>query len=135
MPTDEHILGFSNQWYKPAIQAADTILVAGRKVRLVTPVYFVATKLAAFHGRGESDLPLSQDLEDIIIVVDGRPELVVEIKNSATDVRTYIVIEARQLLSRRDFSDAVSGFLLPDAASQDRRSIVEARLLEISRLI
>jgi hypothetical protein len=36
---------------------------------------FVATKFEAFHGRGNNDHLASHDLEDIITVVDGRPEL------------------------------------------------------------
>lgn len=37
--------------------------------------YFCATKLEAFGGRGKNDYLASHDLEDLITVVDGRPEL------------------------------------------------------------
>jgi hypothetical protein len=45
MPVDEAILGFSNRWYPVAIEAAQTIAIAGRDVRVVTPAVFIATKL------------------------------------------------------------------------------------------
>ena len=54
MPVDEHVLGFSNRWYPAAIETAQTIDIGGHLVRVVTPTLFLATKLDAFHGRGES---------------------------------------------------------------------------------
>lgn len=70
------MLGFSNRWYPTAIETAQTLSIAGHDVRVVTPALFVATKLEAFHGRGRDDIFASHDLEDIIAVVDGRPEIV-----------------------------------------------------------
>ena len=53
MPTDEKILGFSNRWYSDAIQNSQDVEIAEQQtIRLVTPVYFLATKLEAFFGRG-----------------------------------------------------------------------------------
>jgi hypothetical protein len=79
MPTDAAVLGFSNRWYPEAIDTATTIGIAGRPVRLVTPALFIATKLEAFRGRGGADVFASQDLEDMIAVVDSRPEIVSEV--------------------------------------------------------
>jgi hypothetical protein len=52
MPVDERILGFSNRWYPAAIEGAQTIAIGDQRVRVVTPTFFIATKLEAFHGRG-----------------------------------------------------------------------------------
>jgi hypothetical protein len=101
---------------------------------LVKPVYFVATKLEAFHGRGANDLTLSHDLEDIVALIDGRAEIVGEIANANADVRVYIVAEIRALMSDDDFREAIPGFLLPDAASQSRRALLEERLNAIAAL-
>jgi len=61
MPLDEKILGFSNRWYKPAM---DTSVVHELKldlrVRVVTGVFFCATKFEAFAGRGKGDYQSSQ---------------------------------------------------------------------------
>ena len=89
MPTDERILGFSNRWYGPAIGAAQTIRVGRHDIRVVTTPYFLATKLEAFHGRGGHDYRASHDLEDIITVIDGRPELAAEVRTADADVRDY----------------------------------------------
>ena len=127
MPVDEHVLGFSNRWYPAAIEAAQTLDIAGHNVRVVTPALFVATKLDAFHGRG-GDIVASHDLEDIIAVVDGRPEIVSEVAAASSDVRGYIASELQALLDNQDFVEALGGFLLPDAASQGRRGLLEVRL-------
>jgi len=76
MPTDEKILGFSNRWYKDAIKEAQNISLTDEiTIKLLTAPYFLATKLEAFYGRGKGDYLGSQDLEDILTIIDGRVEL------------------------------------------------------------
>ena len=127
------MLGFSNRrWYPTAIATAPTLQISGHDVRVVTPVLFIATKLEAFHGRGGDDVIASHDLEDIIAVVDGRPEIVGDVAAASDDVRAYIGDEIGALLHNRDFTEALAGFLLPDPASQARRSLLEGRLRSLS---
>jgi hypothetical protein len=132
MPTDAAVLGFSNRWYPTAIETAQTFHIAGHDVRVVTPALFIATKLEAFHGRGGHDIVASHDLEDIVAVVDGRPEIVGDVAAASDDLRAYIGAELRELLDNRDFTEALAGFLLPDPASQARRSLLEDRLRSLS---
>lgn len=66
-------------------------------------------------------------------VVDGRSEIVEDIAASDSDVRAYIAADIRSLLENPDFIEALPGFLLPDAASQARRSLVEQRLQALAR--
>jgi hypothetical protein len=134
MPTDSRVLGFSNAWYKPAIRSAQTVSIAGHQVRLVTPVYFFATKLEAFHGRGRDDVAMSHDLEDIVTVLDGRPQAVDEIGAADRNVRNFITSAISQLLADKVFTDSLSGFLNPDRASQARRPMLEARLRAIAEM-
>jgi hypothetical protein len=57
MPTNEQILGFGNDWYRPALAAATKLrLPSGRTIKMVTAHYFLATKLAAFDNRGRGDI-------------------------------------------------------------------------------
>ena len=127
MPTDASVLGFSNRWYPAAIETAQVQQVAGHDVRIVTPPLFIATKLEAFHGRGADDVFASHDLEDIVAVVDGRPEIVAEVAAADPDVHAYITAKVRALLDNADFIEALPGFLLPDAGSQARRRVLEER--------
>lgn len=135
MPLDERILGFSHRWYKPALDSAVVHeLEPDLRLRVVTGVYFCATKLEAFAGRGKGDYQSSHDLEDLIAVVDGRAELVQEIHAESNDVRIYIASEIAKLLANPPFLDALSGYLLPDQASQSRVSILLERLKKIAAI-
>lgn len=121
MPSQPGILGFHNRWYPLAIETAAQIkLPNGRDILLITAPVFVATKFEAFHGRGNNDYLASHDLEDIITVVDGRPELQQEIDQADGELRRYIAAEFNALLEDRDFLMALAGHLPGDAASQAR---------------
>jgi hypothetical protein len=132
MPIEEKIFGFSNRWYRAAMDAAQEIeLEPGLRIRALTPPYFVATKLEAFRGRGRGDFTSSHDLEDLLAVVDGRVEIVSEIASTG-DLRPYIAEQFRTLLGTPAFIDALPGHLLPDAGSQARLPILLNRLKEVS---
>src|SRR5471030_1290047 len=121
MPTDERILCFSNRWYKAAMENAQKVqLEDGLILRVVTPPFFLGTKLEAFKGRGKNDYFASHDLEDVIAVIDGRPSLLGELRSESKELRTYVANEVRKLLKELNFVDALPGYLLPDPASQAR---------------
>jgi len=124
MPTDETILGFSNRWYKPAIEAAALVELDGFELRVVTTPYFIGTKLEAFRGRGKGDFYASSDLEDIIAVLDGRPTVVEEVADSPGELRRYIGREVGKLLDNPEFVNALPGHLAGDEISQARVPMV-----------
>jgi predicted nucleotidyltransferase len=130
MPADLSVLGFTNRWYQPAFENAQRMQIGNFEVALITAPYFLATKLEAFHGRGKNDFR-SHDLEDIIAVVDGRPELADEVRVSSSELQEYLSTEISQLLSNRGFLQALPGHLLPDAASQQRAGLVLNRLKQL----
>ncbi|MHB8744477.1 MAG: hypothetical protein ACYC9L_15330 [Sulfuricaulis sp.] len=47
---------------------------------MVTAPYFLVTKLAAFDNQGKGDRATSHDMEDIVAVLDGRPEIINKVK-------------------------------------------------------
>jgi len=124
MPTDETILGFSNRWYKPAIEAAAIVALDGFELRVVTTPYFIGTKFEAFRGRGKGDFYASSDLEDIITVLDGRPTVVQEIADSPRELRRYIGKEVGRMLDNPEFVNALPGYLAGDEISQARVPMV-----------
>jgi len=135
MPLDEKVLGFSNRWYRAAMKsAAARRLACDLEIRVVTAPYYIATKLAAFKGRGKGDLFGSRDLEDPISVVDGRAELITEAQAGAADLRAYVRAGIKSLLSTPGVRDALPGYLLPDAASQSRIGIVLRRVEDLASL-
>lgn len=133
MPLEGYILGFSNRWYKSAMDASVTKrLRDDLEIRIVSAPYFVATKLEAFKGRGGGDFLGSHDLEDVVSVIDGREMLNAEVGAAGADLRDYVRREMVKLLENSGFVDALPGFLLPDAASQSRIGIVLQRLHDLA---
>lgn len=135
MPTDERILGFGNPWYAAAIVAAETIkLATGESLYLVTSPYFLLTKLDAFGNRGHGDYQMSHDMEDIISVLDGRPELLTEVENTDPKLRATIASRLRELLRKPSFVQSVPGHLPGDSASQQRVPRIMRLLNQIAQL-
>jgi len=133
MPLDARILGFSNRWYRAAMESSVTQRISSDlEVRTVTAAFFIATKLEAFKGRGRGDFFGSRDLEDLVSVIDGRATVVAEVQAGADQLRAYIGAEVRTLLRTPSFLDALPGYLLPDAISQSRIGIVLQRLEELA---
>jgi predicted nucleotidyltransferase len=135
MPTKGEVLGFSTEWYAEAFQSAQPFAVPGGPViRLVTPAYFLTTKLAAFHDRGRQDPIVSHDLEDIIAVVDGRASLVMELQSAPPGVRAFIAGAWRDLLETGEVPALLEAHLGPDEASQARAGLVLTRIEAMARL-
>ncbi|MHB8399769.1 MAG: hypothetical protein ACYDCI_12700 [Candidatus Limnocylindrales bacterium] len=102
MTTRSEILGFGNEWYQPAFEAAMVVeLPSGKRIRMVTAPYFLATKLAAFDGRGKGDYVTSHDMEDIVAVLDGRPEIVNEVKQADDALRKHLMTRFAALCATR----------------------------------
>jgi hypothetical protein len=102
------------------------------RIRSITAPLFLATKLEAFKGRGGRDYFASHDLEDLLAVIDGRPELVEEVRAAPNELRSYLALEFGALLRAPRFLDALAGHLLPDAASQSRIPMLLERINWIS---
>ncbi|PCI21045.1 hypothetical protein COB64_00800 [Candidatus Wolfebacteria bacterium] len=126
MPIDEKILGFSNRWYAKSLETAkDYLLDDNLTIKLLASPYFIATKLEAYLGRGNNDPLGSHDLEDILILIDGREELVDEIKAADEDVRLYIAEQFAALLQHEYFDHAVQGFT---RSNKEREDLIYKRL-------
>ncbi len=128
MPTAPGILGFSNPWYPDGFaQAIPYVLPNGTNIRILSPPYFLATKLVALRDRGWTDLRLSQDLEDLVHVLDNRPSLPDEVSAAATDVRGYISQQVAELLQHPDLLEALE-WTLPYGSGYERKFEIERRL-------
>ena len=135
MPELESILGFTNRWYGMAREESDERELPGRvPVRIVRAPLFLATKVEAFGSRGAGDFAASQDIEDIVAVVDGRPAITTETGASPPELRHFLAETAEGWLANARFLEALPGHLPGDSASQLRVSIVLGRLREIADL-
>ncbi len=134
MPTDEKILGFGNRWYKSAIEnSLHHILSDDLHIKVVTAPYFLATKLEAFKTRGNIDFLASHDFEDIVSVIDGRLELIAEIKQSNHALRQYLAKSFHAIYNNRFFQDALPGHFMPYGNIADER--IELLIKKIEHII
>ena len=126
MPDDETILGFSNRWYTDALRyAANHTLPEGATIRVVTPAYFLGTKLEAWRGRGNNDPLSSRDVEDILNVINGRSTLIDEVEKADSELRQDIAEGIADLLRNRNFD-----YVVQSAAgnNQEREGLMFKRL-------
>jgi hypothetical protein len=134
MPVDASVLGFTNIWYEKGISHTfDYTFEDGLKVRLFKPAYFLASKFVALKNRGGNDLRTSSDFEDIIYVLDNRPHLLKEIKESETDVAAFLKEECNQLLARSGLQEAVF-CALPSYSGEARINSVLHIIRKISEI-
>jgi predicted nucleotidyltransferase len=97
MPSDPAVLGYANRWFVEGLSRADKFtLPSGTVIQIFKPTYFLATKLEAFSGRGEGD-PYHKDVEDIIILIDGRTELLEEVRQAEPELKGFITTGIRKL--------------------------------------
>ncbi|MDN3519007.1 hypothetical protein QWY84_15420 [Aquisalimonas lutea] len=131
MPDDPKVLGFSNQWYRQALETALPIsLGEDLTIRVVGPALFIATKLEAYKGRGNGDPLESRDIEDILNLVDGRAELLADVQASDSDLQDYIAAEFARLLDDGNFEYAVQS----QARDPGRETLIFERLEELARV-
>jgi len=125
MPMNEDILGFGNKWYAPAIENSERItLPSGAEIQMVSAPYFLITKIEAFNGRGDGDYLLSHDIEDIIAVLDGRPEIGEEVEQADMELKAELSKCFQFFLDDKRFVESVSGHLPPDEISQARSRLI-----------
>lgn len=110
MPVDGDILGSSNQWYEKGVATAIShTLPSGLEIKYLSPPLFIATKIEAYNDRGGNDPLWSHDLEDVLLVIDGREELVAELAAADEDVRAFISEQLGALQKHPDFEHFLHG--------------------------
>ena len=98
MPTNQEVLGFTNRWYSEGFKNSMRIeLDQDCAIQIFQPVYFIASKLEAFKGRGNGDGRMSSDFEDIVFILNNRTTIWDEMKNASASVRDYLIAEFKNL--------------------------------------
>lgn len=73
-------------------------------------------------------------MEDIINVIDGRPEINDEVTAAADDVREFLRSEFDDLLADELFADEIPRHFRPDSVSQARVPVVIERIRRLAGL-
>jgi predicted nucleotidyltransferase len=134
MPVDGARLGLNTAWFAEALASATVREFSHTRLKLVSPVAFLATKLTAFADRGRGDYRGSHDLEDLIAVIDGRNAIVAEVQAAPATLRDYLRDSIRGLMADARFDEALSGHLPADDASQQRLPALRRKLRAIAAL-
>lgn len=122
MYTDGALQGLDSTWYQAGFDNAIEVQVKDRTIKILNAVYFIATKLEAFTDRAyeSNDYWDCKDLEDIINVINGRPELLDELRDSPVNVVQFIATYFRKLFNDPKWLDAIKAI----ARDERSRSIV-----------
>lgn len=120
VPVRHELAGFSGQWLPDAAAAATEIpLVDDIRIRAVPAPWLLILKLEAFADRGNDDVLQSRDLEDIVLLIDGRDTLQTELTALPRDARRYAQDRLQALLTHRLIDYAIEGALTgPDSRSR-----------------
>lgn len=125
MPTDEKVLGFSNTWFVGGLEnAVDYTLPNGTSIKVFAAPWFLAAKLQAYQGRGHGDVLMSNDIEDIIALLDGREKLIDEVKQAPFELRRFVSDQFTALLRQAAFQDVIQS----TAQDADREILIHERL-------
>ena len=83
--------------------------------------------------RGRGDYLESHDLEDVLSVVDGRPEIVPEMAASEPELRQYVASVFARLIADEGFVNALPGLII-EGSPATRVPIVLDRLRKIAAM-
>lgn len=133
MPLDPSIFGFSNSFYPSAYEHARRHRVGTTEIRVIDAVHFVATKLEALSSRGEGDY-YHHDLEDVLVVLDGRAEFEEELTTAPTSVRDFVAQRMSELYEDREFHMCLPGHLPGDPGNQARLPSLIERIERLAQL-
>lgn len=107
MPTEGGFLGLNTAWFAEALVTATECEFGHIRLKLISPVAFLATKHIAFSDRGGGDYYASHDLEDFVTVIDGREGIVADVDQAPAELRAYVIGAVRSLMATRQFDEAL----------------------------
>ncbi len=135
MPVEAPPLGMNTRWFREALDfPVSRNLGDGCEIDVVSAPVFIATKLEAFRDKGKGDFQASHDIEDVVSVVDGCADIVIQVSYAPGAVRGFVMEELGVWLKRPDFTDLVAGHLSGMSLSAGREPIVCERIRSICEL-
>jgi hypothetical protein len=130
MATEEIGWAPSNPWFKDGFEKAIPVQLDQTIIRVLPLPFFLATKLAAFFGRGIQDVYASPDLEDLVYLFNYTTTIDQQVLISGKKVRKYIQQSLRALLEDRRIVTAMEGHLYYEQATA-RMEIIRKRFKKI----
>ncbi|MCB0694850.1 MAG: nucleotidyl transferase AbiEii/AbiGii toxin family protein [Lewinellaceae bacterium] len=101
----------ANRWFGPGYAARVQVEIDGSPIYLMPLPYFLASKFAAYRSRGGQDPRTSQDMEDIVYILDNQMDIITEIRESPQDVKPFLIGELQNLIDDPLYQEAVQAHL------------------------
>ncbi len=126
MPTDEHILRYTNIWYKEGIRNSISYdLEENLRIQIFTLPYFLGSKFEALKSeRRGKDYRMNSDFEDIIYIFDNRINIKNELIECAHEVKIYLQKSISDLLERPYIEEEISSNLEYSSSKQRKGRIL-----------
>lgn len=102
----------ANPWFSLGFTQKETVQLGDQIIQLLPLPYFIASKFAAYNGRGGIDPRTSHDFEDIVYIIDNRTDFVDQIRKAPIDVRPYLKEQLGLILENNALQEAVLGNLV-----------------------
>lgn len=126
MPTDEHILGFTNIWYKDGLQNSISYDLDDNLTIQIFPLpYFLGSKFEALKSdRHGKDYRYNSDFEDIIYIFDNRINIKNELMDCENNVKIYLQKMISALLQRPYIEEEIIANLEYSSSNQRKDTIL-----------
>lgn len=134
MPEAPEALGFTGRWYSLAVRGAlRSELFTGRFILVPAPEILLACKLEAWQDRGREDPLLSQDLEDVVSLLDGCRELDERVAGASEYLQRWLAEVFAEILDHPDMLDAVLAQLPRGGDEPSREGLLLKRIARLAR--
>jgi hypothetical protein len=97
----------ANPWFESGFKNSITIEVEKMPIRILTLPYFLATKFAAFEGRGGNDPRMSHDFEDIVYLLNYTSNFNKQISASDPEVQEYLKEQFAAIQEKANMQEAI----------------------------
>jgi predicted nucleotidyltransferase len=115
----------ANPWFSQGFAHRETVKIGDQMIQLLPLPYFIASKFAAYIGRGGKDPRTSHDFEDIVYVIDNRTDIVAQIDKAPMDVKHYLMEQLKIILNHNAMQEAILGNL-----AYETRDVRYGRIIE-----
>ncbi|MEM7373469.1 MAG: nucleotidyl transferase AbiEii/AbiGii toxin family protein [Bacteroidota bacterium] len=113
------LLGYRNIWYEEGLfHSLIYSLPNGNTIRIFHPAYYTAAKVNAFLDRGQENVRHSEDFQDLVFLVENRPELSEDVAKAFHEVRSYVRSHFRRFLAYPDLEEGLY-YALPIGADYE----------------
>jgi len=131
LPVAAEVLGFRASHLEAAVANAVSYEVAGHTIAIPTPADLFATKISAFFDRGVTDPHASEDLEDLIALLDDCAPLTDSLRVASADEREAAKRFLDWLAAHPERDDLIEGNVLDPGAADARAARLRRRVEEL----